>query len=314
MLTSGMHRSHLLLVGASVALGQVKITQAPDRIAVQINGQPCTTLFFGPDTVKPYLHPLRSASGKIVTRRYPMEEVAGESRDHVHHRGLWFGHGDVNGYDFWVNEASEEGAKKGRIVLAKVVSLTSGIKDGGFAAIFNWLDTEGRTLLHESRTMVFYASPADRTIDVGIGLEAVGKTTFGDTKEGTFAIRVARELEAPAGTIVNAQGARGEAGVWGKRSEWVDYSGQIGGEKLGIAILDHPSNPRHPAYWHARSYGLFAVNIFGLREFLHDKTKDGSLTIPPGGHLKFRYRVIVHSGDAAAANIAARYAEYAAAH
>jgi hypothetical protein len=295
---------------AALAAAQVKIARSPDRIEVAIGGKPFTALFVGPDAVKPYLHPLRSASGKIVTRRYPMEEVAGESRDHVHHRGLWFGHGDVNGYDFWVNEASEEGAKKGRIVLAKAIALESGEKSGRIAAQFNWLDTEGRPLLRESRTMIFYSDPAERTIDLDIDLVAVGKVTFGDTKEGTFAIRVARELEEPAGVLTNAEGSRGESKVWGKRSDWADYSGEIAGEKLGIAILDHPANPRHPAYWHARGYGLFAVNIFGVHEFENDKTKDGSLTLANGEHLRFRYRVIIHSGDAASAHIAAHYADW----
>lgn len=314
MLTARMHQPLVLLACAAVAgapaAAQVKIARAPDRIQVEIGGQPFTALFVGADAVKPYLHPLRSASGKIVTRRYPMEEVAGESRDHIHHRGLWFGHGDVNGYDFWVNEAAEEGSKKGRVVLAKVVALEGGKKSGRIVALFDWLDTEGRPLVRESRTMTFYADPAERIIDLDIDLEAVGKVTFGDTKEGTFAIRVARELEEPAGVLTNAEGARGERNVWGKRSDWADYSGEIGGEKLGIAIVDHPANPRHPTYWHARGYGLFAANIFGLRDFENDRTKDGSLALASGEHLRFRYRVVIHPGDAVSARIAGRYAEY----
>src|SRR4030095_2324584 len=97
----------LLLVMAPV-LAQVKITQNTDRISVEIDGKPFTELFVGPETPKPYLHPLRAASGKIVTRAYPMANVAGESTDHPHHRGLSFSHDDVNGFQFWSNEASEK--------------------------------------------------------------------------------------------------------------------------------------------------------------------------------------------------------------
>ena len=110
----------------------------------------------------------------------------------------------------------------------------------------------------------------------------------------------------------NAQGAEGEANVWGKRSEWVDYSGVIDGEKVGVVIMDHPGNPRHPTYWHSRGYGLHSVNPFGVSDFLNDKTKDGSMTIEPGQHARFRYRVMVHPGDAKSANIAALYKQYAA--
>src|SRR5690242_802160 len=90
-----------------------------DRLTVTIDGKPFTEFFIGPETRKPYLHPLRAASGKIVTRGYPMlTDVVGETHDHPHHRGLWFTHGDVNGLDFWANEESQQGSgKKGRVVL-----------------------------------------------------------------------------------------------------------------------------------------------------------------------------------------------------
>jgi hypothetical protein len=32
-------------------------------------------------------------------------------------------------------------------------------------------------------------------------------------------------------------------------------------------MMDHPSNPRFPTYWHARDYGLFSLNPFGVRDF-----------------------------------------------
>ena len=56
---------------------------------------------------------------------------------------------------------------------------------------------------------------------------------------------------------MNAEGATGEKNDWGKRSNWMDYYGEVDGEKVGVAILDNPDNPRHPTYWHARAYGLF---------------------------------------------------------
>jgi hypothetical protein len=300
---------------------QVKIAPSSDRIAVEINGQPFTTLFFGADANKPYLYPLRSASGKAVTRSFPMEMVEGERRDHPHHRGLWFAHSDVNGIDFWANENSQKGSKTGRIVLRKILETKGGQSSGSIAAAFDWLDPAGHSILNETRRMVFYAEPKQRAIDFYITLTPAGPVTFGDIKDGLFAIRVAPSLEeqadgAPAapqrtGHIVNAAGARGEAEVWGKRAPWADYYGEVDGEKLGIAILDHPGNPRHPPYWHARGYGLFAANPFGVREFERDKTKDGSLTLAPGQTLRFRYRVIIHSGDAASAGIQAQFEKYA---
>jgi hypothetical protein len=137
-----------------------------------------------------------------------------------------------------------------------------------------------------------------------------GPLTIGDTKEGTFAIRVAPELNSPPGRMVNSRGGEGEPQIWGKPAEWVDYSGEIGGAPVGIAIFDHPRNFRHPTTWHARGYGLFSVNPFGLRAFTQDPKQDGSYTIPPDGALTLRYRVLIHGGDAAQAHVADAYREY----
>ena len=305
---------------AAPLCAQVTIEKGNGRIEVTIDGKPYTTLFCGPETSKPYLHPLRSASGKIVTRRYPMESIPGETHDHPHHRGLWFSHGSVNGYDFWSNEPSQHDGKNARIVLKSIGRLAGGKQSGAIDAIFNWLDPQGKTLLTEARTMTFYAEPARRVIDFDIVLTPATKVTFGDTKEGTFAIRLAASLEEPTqeslaspkrtGLMVDSEGRRGEPQVWGHRASWVDYFGEIDGEKLGIAILDHPSNPRHPTYWHSRSYGLFAANIFGLHDFLNDKNANGNLTVDSGQPLRFRYRVIIHPGDSQSANIAQEFQKY----
>ncbi len=304
---------------AAVASAQVKVTQAADSVSVEIAGRPYTTLFTGPKTTKPYLHPVRSASGKIVTRSWPMEQVAGEVHDHPHQRGLWFSHGNVNGITYWDNEPGQS-PNGGRIVLDRIVGVKSGAKSGSIAAVFNWLDLAGKPLLSDERTYTFTPGPGLRIIDVDILLTALQKAVFGDTKEGTFALRLTTVLEEPAkkgempphtGRMVNAEGAAGEDQVWGKRSSWVDYCGRIEGEPLGVAIFDHPSNPRHPTWWHARGYGLFAANIFGLRDFERDPSKDGSLTLAPKDKLHFRYRVVIHDGDTKTAGIAALYDKYA---
>ena len=105
--------------------------------------------------------------------------------------------------------------------------------------------------------------------------------------------------------------ACGEANVWGKRSDWVDYSGTLDGEKVGIVMMDHPGNPRHPTYWHSRAYGLHSINPFGVHDFLNDKAQDGSLTLQPGEHVRFRYRVVVHPG-AVRGRLAELYKQYRA--
>lgn len=292
---------------------QVKLTQAPDRIRIEIDGKHFSDFIVSADATKPYLHPLRSASGKQITRSFPMDLVEGEKRDHPHHRGLWFTHGDVNGWDFWANEKNQKGVGKGRgeVRTVKVKDIKSGKKEGSVSTVHEWVDGTGKRLISEARTMTFHSEPQTRTIDFDATLTALEESVFGDTKEGFFALRFTRALEEESGGLMtNAQGASTEKNVWGKRSEWVDYAGTLDGEKLGVLIMEHPTNPRHPTYWHSRAYGLFAANPFGVRDFTRDKTANGAMTLKAGESARFRYRVIIHPGDSSNFDSAAAFKKY----
>src|SRR5438105_14324748 len=121
-----MKRAALAFAFLLPLYGQVKITpQGNEKIAVEIDGKPFTDFYIAAQTYKPYLHPLRTADGKIVTRGYPMQaDIPGERHDEPHHRGLWFSHGDVNGYNFWAGEPEQALAPRfkgwGRIVLERI--------------------------------------------------------------------------------------------------------------------------------------------------------------------------------------------------
>jgi hypothetical protein len=308
-----------LILVALPATGQVKIAAGPEKIAIEIDGKPFTDFYVvGPDVTKPYLHPLRAATGTYATRMWPMQDVPeeqGTTKDHKHQRGLWIAHEGVNGVDFWNNEASYTTPNRGRIVLRKLGTIASGKEKGTLAATFDWVSPAGDALVREDRVMTFYSSPTLRVIDLDVTLTALRDVTFGDKKDGFFGIRMRPALQEDTGSghIVNADGLAGEKQLWGKTSDWCDYSGQIASEKLGIAILDHPKNPRHPARWHARAYGLFAENPFGLAVFTGDTSQNGAMTVASGQQLRFRYRVIIHPGDAASAGVANLWKTYAAA-
>jgi Methane oxygenase PmoA len=101
---------------------------------------------------------------------------------------------------------------------------------------------------------------------------------------------------------------------WGKRADWCEYHAEHGGKTYGIAIFDHPDNLRHPTWWMARDYGLFAANPFGWHDFegLKDEPHKGDFMVPAGGSLALRYRFYFHEGDEASARVAERCREYAA--
>lgn len=287
-----------------------------DHVSVAINGQPFSDFYIGDCCGKPFLAPLRTASGLIVSRKYPMEQVEGESRDHPHHRGLWIGYGDINRVNFWENDpnsktSGDNPSTKGLIVLERLGEVKSGKKSGSIAATFMWRAPGHGDMIEEQRVMTFYADPDIRTVDVDATFTAKTALHFGDTKEGFFAIRVADSMtEKDGGLLTNSEGAQTEKNVWGKRADWVDYDGTVEGQKVGIVIFDNPQNLNHPPRWHARAYGLFAVNPFGLKEFDPKSTTPGGYSMAAGQTLRLRYRVIVHPGDVPKRNIEAWYAAY----
>jgi hypothetical protein len=295
----------------------VELTRRGYHVDVQVGGRPFATYSFDPSVAKPYWSPLRSAQGTVVTRGFPMTPVAGEDHDEPHQRAMYFAHGDINGFDFWGEGAFPRWSDHplstfGRTVFRTIDDIQGGEGGGTLQATFDLVAPTG-IIAEETQTYRVEGDEQSRTIDCEFAIHAThGPVVMGDTKEGTFAIRVVKALDSPPGQMVNASGARGEKGIWGKRSNWVDYYGRVAGEDVGVAILDHPQNLRAPTYWHARGYGLLAANPFGLKPFTGDRHQDGRFEIPAGGSLVFRYRVFIHHGNPSQAGVAEAYRRFAA--
>lgn len=291
----------------------VKMTELEGKVRIEIHGELFTEYCFqGAPHV--YFYPLLGPGGTPMTRNWPMKQVAGEERDHQHHRSLWYSHGAVNGVDFW-----SEGARAGRIVHDKFLEIKSGPEAGLIRSANQWVSREGEVVLTDERAFRVFTRPGhERLFDYEITLKAGDKpVVLGDTKEGTMAVRLneAMRLAQPKkqpgqGRIVQSTGVR-DGQTWGKRAEWCDYYGPVDGKVVGLAIFDHPQNPRHPTWWHVRDYGLFAANPFGQHDFEKKPAGAGDLTIEPGRSVTFRYRFYVHEGDEQQARVAERYAEYA---
>ncbi len=311
----------------------VRITQTNDTLRVELNGKLFTEYYYT-NVPRPFCYPIIGPGGVAMTRNFPMAKVPGEEFDHPHHRSLWFGHGPVNGVDVWTEKATT-----GRIRHRGFADISSGVNEGFIKTLNDWVAPDGKVLCSDEQTVRFRA-PTNGviTLDFEITIHASnGDVTFGDSKEGSFAIRVAESMRvlqpmkrgeparAGKGHIVLSTGerdngvsaaaakdAKREAVTWGKRAAWCDYYGPVDDKIVGFAILDHPSNPRHPTWWHVRDYGLFAANPFGQHDF--ESLKDhhaGDLKIATGQSITFRYRVIIHEGDEKQARIAAHFEEFA---
>lgn len=307
----------------------VKLTRAADRVRVEVGGQLFTEYIFK-GAPKPFLYPVLAGDGTEMMRHFPMKDnVQGEVRDHPHHRSLWFTHGAVNGVDFW---AESDLKKQGQIVNESVEHAVKG-GAGEIRSRNKWVGPDGTVHLTDETTLRAHGlADGSRVLDYEVTLKApAGKpVVFGDTKEGSMAIRLPLWMTPPhsysankqrvkhegAGTIINAEGIKNDA-TWGKKSTWVDYHAPKNGKIYGVAMFDHPKNPRHPTWWHVRSYALFAANPFGKHDFEGTKEKPlpataGDLTIPAGGSVTFRWRFYFHQGNERDGKVAERYKEYVA--
>ena len=292
-----------------VALAQ----KEPGKLEVSVGGEYLTTYHFG-DVIRPYLYPVIAHGGMGVTRNWPMvADVPGEDHDHPHHKGIYTAQGEVNGVDNW-----GDGAKHGWIVHREFTRMFSGPVAAGFTESLDWTDPGRKTIMTETRRMLFYLTPAQaRVLDYAIDFHAsTGQVTMGDTKEGgLLSVRVASSMDVDApgggGRIENGYGAVSETETWGKQAPWCDYSGPRAGEWRGITLMDHPDNPRYPTYWHVRNYGLMTANPIGLHDFTADPNRRWDLVIPAGTSVGWRYRVLIHDGDARQASVAEHWHDFA---
>ena len=196
----------------------------------------------------------------------------------------------------------------GYIRTQKIAQTVSGDVYCAFTAENTWTDENGNPLCDDVTTVTMY-QPEDgiTCLDVDLTLiAAYGKVTLGATKEaGPIAVRMDETLRADkTGVLTNAWGAVGESEIWMKRSDWNDYYGVTeGGHTAGVAVFDNEANAKYPTYWHSRNYGLFAPNRYYL---------GGEEIIDAGEKLNFKYRIVIHEGDTAAAGIREKFIDYAA--
>ena len=319
----------------------ITVDEQDRRVDVSIDGQPFTSYIWPTKLAKPVLYPLRTAKGTIITRGYPLEPRPGERVDHPHHAGMWLNYESVNGIDFWNNSEAikpQDAPKMGTIQQRATLSAKGGTDQGELEAEADWLTYDKKVLLKEHTRYIFRGGPNFRSVDRITTLQAQDeKVVFADAKDGMLGLRVVRVLEAPSnkpevftdasgrattvakldntgvnGVYLTSEGKKGEA-AWGTRGRWCNLSGKVGEEPVTISILDHPSNPGFPTYWHARGYGLFAANPLGEKVFSNGK-EELNLKLAPHQSVTFRYRVLISSEIMTPESTEAAYKAFVAAH
>jgi hypothetical protein len=309
---------------APLSYAGVELKQEADKVTVTIDGHLFTAYHFA-GARRPYFYPIIGPTGGAMTRHWPLEDdIPTEDHDHPHHKGLWYGHRVVNGIDFW-GDTEKAGTKMGKQIQDGAMEIKSGDDVGVLHTKDKWVfDDTGEVVCTDERTLKFHKGKDGPMIDFDITIKAGDKpVVFNDDKDGIMAIRVAETMrvdkprakgektaQAGDGHIVTSEGKK-DGAAWGTRADWCDYYGPVEGKTAGVAIFDNPANPRHPTWWHVRTYGLFAANPYGQAQFekLPDKAA-GDYKIAPGESISYRYRFYFHAGDTEQAKVAEHYHDY----
>ncbi len=326
-----------LLAAPPVASAQVSAVLTADGVEFRSGSEVVAKYHTAPTVAKPFLWPVAAPGGTPVTRAWPIKVGASDATtDHVHQKSVWFCHGDVipeglaiktpsavkgdKGVDFWSEAKDKDGRKRHGTIRCTKVTVAETTAPGTVTVVTlnAWLTADGEKILDEKRTITFRETPEGRLFTFTCDLVANDyPITFGDTKEGSFGVRVHDDLRTVAkdgGTVTPSAGAPAKAGtkdnlpLWGRLAEWNDYSGTVGGKAVGLAVFAHPSNPTKSA-WHTRAYGLMAANPFAREHsgFPSQKGKTDLVRLEKGKSLTYRFGVYAHTGDVTSGKVAEVY-------
>jgi hypothetical protein len=331
--------------GMRAAAAELAVRQDAHGVTVEVD-RGGFAAYVVDESNKPYLWPVVGPTGKAMTRAYPMQDVPSEpkpQRDHPHHRGITFGHESVGtaawkaagptsregGGDSWHDRLTFElpmaAGKAGPQADAKLAALarivhrefTRVTTEGDRVVIeeaCDHVDAVGKPFLVERRRLVFGLGAGTRWIDIDQEFRLADperSVTFDDRKDAGLFIRVPTSMAVDSrqgGRIENSDGLI-DAAAWSQPARWCDYSGPVEGERLGIAILNHPESFRHPTRWHVRTYGLFAANPFASRGY-DAALPEASTTLSGAETVRLHHRFLFHACPAKDV-IEAAYADYA---
>jgi hypothetical protein len=292
--------SLLIAAGLMISFNSVsaKITavKVGSKINVTINGKYFTSYIFSEDEKYPFFYPVNGpvSGGSVTSMR---------NAEYPHHSSLFFGCDLVNGGNYW-----QEGLERGRIISVNAQIL----KEGGDTVIITdeciWSRPGALSPVKDTRRFTITSPSASLTqIDAEITMEMLMDVEIRKTNHSLFSVRMAADLSVKnGGTLINAEGVKSEKDTFGKSSPWMDSYGKRGDAVEGIAILQHPSNPWYPSPWFTRDYGFMSPTP------MYWPQNGQTTNMKKGTTLVLKYRVLVHAGTTADADIAGQFERYKA--
>jgi hypothetical protein len=239
-----------------------------------------------------YIHPVLTPEGRLVTDDYPP--------DHLHHHGIWFAWTltEFQGRkpDFW-----NMGDGTGTVEFESILDVWSGPYIGGLKARHRYVDLSARTptsVLTDVWEITAYALGRTgrpyRAFDVTSSQDILGSSplVLPEYRYGGIGLRGHRTWLGASGTSFLTSEGRTRVDGHATRARWCAMSGRADGRPVGIAVLDHPQNFRHP-----QPMRIHPTEPF----FNYAPMQAGRMEISPGTTYVSRYRFIVFDGQPDAA-------------
>jgi hypothetical protein len=316
----GVARARVVVLTAACMLGGTIVAAPFEQAAMRVTKDPQGYWFFEGETRvlfyqaerkalpdgqaarSNYFHPLYDLDGTVVTEDFP--------KDHIHHRGIfWAWHQvRINGVDVqdqWGNRDSFWTVKDARIA-SDARSASLALRVEWESPRFTDAGGQRRPFVEErSITRVHRAEGTIRKIDFHQQLTAlVDGVEIGGSDDakgyGGFSYRIVMppdiRFTGKQGVVEPIENAVGS-------SPWMDVAGTYGTSgKSGLTILTHPSTTGFPQAWILRARGSMQNAVYPGRK---------PAAIPRDRPVFLRYRLVLHRGELATADIERLQAGYA---
>ncbi|MCP2164187.1 DUF6807 domain-containing protein [Goodfellowiella coeruleoviolacea] len=250
------------------------------------------------DSPKPYLHPLRTTAGQVVTAVRP--------HDHPWHNGLQLTSANLSGQNFWGGRTyvRDQGyvplPNNGSIRHLRWRELATRAGHVVLSHDLRWTTSQGQDWIAEERTLqvrdvdfergawLLRFSTRLRNIS-GAPLRWGSPTTEGRPMAGYGGLFWRGPRSFVSGSVRTSDGVVGDAAM-GHRSAWLAYTGTHDGslKRSTLVFVDSPGNPRWPTPWFVRSTPYPVVSF----AFAFDQP----LLLPAGDTLTLDYHVVIADG------------------
>lgn len=261
---------------------------------------------------KPYFYPLRTLDGIGLALQRPA--------DHPWHRGLWFSWKTVNEINYW-EEDIETGLSPGRTLIKRVETDLNEDYSATIEFDIEYTPDGEQALMVEHRGITI-SSPDKRgnyridwelqfSAQEDVVLDREVPLKHGGVEWGGYAGLGFRANDTALDSIefTDSHGWSREKSLTGYRdaANWMGLSGKDKNDRskeAGLAIFDHPSNPRHPTTWYV--WYEEGEHAFFMPAFLYDEPYE----LSAGESFTLRYRVLVHEGLGTSDTLSAEYQSY----